>query len=269
MTCACINYGCGRLKRIVVVKESSKEELFSFLKKDEIWAGYAICDLEGDMFPKCDWYVAKLNGDIISLCLHFKGLDTTTLISIGESSGVAKIVEMTNEETLRFQMPLEHRDIIGKHYGFDNLSLMSRMVVSQETFRPVEGSAIRMNEEDLPDLERFYSSRQDAFFRPYMLSSGVYYGARENGELVSAAGTHVVSPTYGVACVGNVFTNPLYRRKGHASVCTGEVVRELLTSCSNVILNVNRKNLAAIRLYERLGFREHCKYLEGLGRLQQ
>lgn len=249
------------------MKESDKEELLRFLEKNEIWAGYAICDLEDDMFSKCDWYVAKSNGDMMSVCLHFKGLDTITHISIGEMSGVEKTIEMTNEKELHFQMPLEHQDAIEKHYRLGNMNLMSRMAVSRETFNPAEGFAIRIREKDLPDLQKIYSSRQDAFFRPYMLSSGVYYGIREGGDLVSVAGTHVVSLTYGIACVGNVFSNPIHRGKGYASLCTSEVAKELLKSCRIIILNVDSKNLPAIRVYSKLGFKEHCKFLEGSGRL--
>ena len=57
-------------------------------------------------------------------------------------------------------------------------------------------------------------------------------------RLVAVAGTHLVSPTYGVAAVGNVFTHPGHRRQGYASAATSAVVTELLDrGIQDVILN--------------------------------
>ena len=43
------------------------------------------------------------------------------------------------------------------------------------------------------------------------------------GALVAVAGTHLVSDTYGVAAIGNVFTHPDYRGRGYATLATGAV----------------------------------------------
>jgi predicted GNAT family acetyltransferase len=85
------------------------------------------------------------------------------------------------------------------------------------------------------------------------------------GNLVSAGGTHIVAPTYGIAAVGNVFTLPPYRGRGYATTCTSAVVRELLGRSLEVVLNVARSNQRAVRIYERLGFREHGPFVEALG----
>jgi len=70
-------------------------------------------------------------------------------------------------------------------------------------------------------------------------------------------------------CIGNVFTSPSYRGKGYATVCTSQVVKELLAKYDDIILNVDNQNRQAVGIYEKLGFREHCTYLEGLGTLKQ
>jgi predicted GNAT family acetyltransferase len=101
-----------------------------------------------------------------------------------------------------------------------------------------------------------------------MLTSGVYYGIRKDGTLVSVAGTHVCSSNHKIACVGNVFTLPSCCDKGYATICTSKVVEELLLSHSDIILNVNSKNIPAIKVYKKLGFREHYTYYGGLGTLK-
>jgi predicted GNAT family acetyltransferase len=108
-------------------------------------------------------------------------------------------------------------------------------------------------------------------FAPYQLrdlgsgSGGVYYGVEVSGQLVSVAGTHLVSPTFGVGAVGNIFTHPAHRRRGYGTACTSQVVQELLARDLDVVLNVNRENTDAIGIYEKLGFRKHCPYLEFVG----
>jgi len=258
-------------ERISVQKETDKSRLSSFLEKDRIWAGYAICDLEDELFPLCDWYVATENNDVIALCLHFKGLKIPTQITMGNPLGVEKILEVVDSpKTMYAHIPLTHREAVQKFYSFSQLSLMKRMAVSKECFKPVEGSAVRLYERDLADLERLYTLHPSgAFFRPYMLTLGAYYGVRKDGELVSAAGTHVSSPSHGMACIGNVFTDPSHRGKGYATACTSQVVKELLTKYDDIILNVDNQNRQAVRIYEKLGFREHCVYLEGLGTLKK
>lgn len=258
-------------ERISVHKETDKSRLFSFLEKDRVWAGYAICDLEDELFPFCDWYIAIENNNVIALCLHFKGLKLPTQITVGNPLGVKKILEAVDAPKIMYaHIPLTHREAVEKFYSFSQLILMKRMAVSREYFKPVESSVVRLCDRDLTDLERLYTLHPSgAFFRPYMLTLGVYYGVRKDGVLVSVAGTHVSSPSHRMACIGNVFTDPSHRGKGYATACTSQVAKELLAKHDDIILNVDNQNRQAVRIYEKLGFHEHCAYLEGLGTLKQ
>lgn len=253
---------------IVVRREGDKARIHSLLETDRIWAGYALCDLEQKLFRLCDWHAAYMDDAMISLCLYYKGLQPPTQITIGEPYGIEKILNVADVlRELYAHIPLHHREVLERYYAFNELQLMKRMAVGEDTFTPVAGKATRLNEEDLRDLEKLYALHSRAFFRPYMPVSGVYYGIRRKGVLVSAAGTHVCSPSYSIACLGNVFTHPSYRGKGYATISTSQVVEELLTRHHDVILNVDSQNTPAITIYEKLGFREHCTYLEGSGTL--
>ena len=98
-----------------------------------------------------------------------------------------------------------------------------------------------------------------------MLDQGAFHGLWENGQLLAVAGTHLVAPTEDVAAVGNVYTRRDRRGRGLAAAVTSAVVDELLRMrIRTIVLNVNQSNAAAIRVYERLGFRRHCSYFEGL-----
>ena len=90
------------------------------------------------------------------------------------------------------------------------------------------------------------------------VEGGVFYGVFVEGQLVAVAGTHLTSPTYRVAAVGNIFTHPEYRGRGYGTATTSAVVAELLAGgIRDLVLNLSQNNEGAIRIYERLGFERH------------
>jgi len=253
-------------QKILVRKEDNKERILAFLEKDRVWSGYAICDLEPELFRLCEWYAAYSGGKIVSLCLYFKGFETPTQITFGNDSGLGKIFEdIDTPKRVHVHLLPTHKKVLSKYYRFDKLKLMSRMATNRELFTPIAGSALKLTEKDLPELENLYEKRVETFFLSNMLTSGVYYGMRRDSKLVSVAGTHVISPSYKMACVGNVFTLPSYRNKGYATICTSKVVEDLLHNYKDIILNVDSKNIPAIKVYQKLGFKEHCTFFEGPG----
>lgn len=253
-------------QKISVRKEDDKEKILAFLKKDRVWAGYAICDLEPELFSQCEWHAAYSNQRIVSLCLYFKGFEKPTQITFGSDLGIGKILEeISAPKHVHAHFLPAHKKILTTYYSFDKLKLMKRMNITKELFNPVAGSAFRLTEDNLAELQTFYTRREETFFLPDMLKSGTYYGIRKDDTLVSVAGTHASSPSHKIACIGNIFTLPSYRNKGYATICTSKVVEELLLNHKDIILNVDSKNVSAIRVYEKLGFRRHCTYLEGAG----
>jgi predicted GNAT family acetyltransferase len=94
----------------------------------------------------------------------------------------------------------------------------------------------------------------------------VYYGIWVRGQLVSAAGTHVINAREGVAVVGNVMTALDFRGHDFAKMVTSAVTEELLGRVDDVALNVHTDNFPAVAAYERLGFQRHCLLTERLAR---
>jgi predicted GNAT family acetyltransferase len=56
--------------------------------------------------------------------------------------------------------------------------------------------------------------------------------------------------------ISGVYTDPARRRQGIAAAAVAALCREILAEVPRVMLHVHHQNLAAVRLYERLGF-EH------------
>jgi predicted GNAT family acetyltransferase len=68
-----------------------------------------------------------------------------------------------------------------------------------------------------------------------------------------------------VAGVGNIFTRPDHRGQGLAQIATSAVAMALKDAGIRTIgLNVEDTNTGAIRVYERIGFRAHFSYYEGM-----
>ena len=83
-------------------------------------------------------------------------------------------------------------------------------------------------------------------------------------RLVSVAGTHIVSDNERIAALGNVMTHPGYRGQGLATMATSAVCEELLERGIELIgLSVSRSNMAAIRVYEKIGFKRRVPFFEG------
>ena len=129
---------------------------------------------------------------------------------------------------------------------------------------------VELGPADRPELEAFYrdaytpEERGSRFFEPYMLEAGPWFGIRENGALRSAGGVHICSRRYGVGSLGNVATIPAARRRGLGREVSAAICRSLSTQVELIGLNVATENDAAVRCYERLGFRPVARYLEGI-----
>jgi predicted GNAT family acetyltransferase len=83
-------------------------------------------------------------------------------------------------------------------------------------------------------------------------------------RLVAVAGVHIVSEVDRLAALGNIVTHPEHRGQGLSTACTAHLAQRLLGEGIDVLaLNVVRANASAVRVYEKLGFRENNTYLEG------
>jgi GNAT superfamily N-acetyltransferase len=62
------------------------------------------------------------------------------------------------------------------------------------------------------------------------------------------------------AQLAGVYTPPFQRRRGIARKALKDICHEILGEVPAITLYVNQDNLAALRLYERLGFRDHTQW---------
>jgi GNAT superfamily N-acetyltransferase len=245
---------------------TDKTQILAYLETDRLYAAYAIGDLEPGMFEQCTWAGAEKAGQMGALALHFRGLAIPALFLMGNPDGLRTVLARTLHPERVYLTCLDvHVPVTREFYAWDSEVHMWRMALDVGRFQPVGGACGRLNPTHADHLAALFKHGGGDAFSPAQMEGGVFYGVFEDDHLVSVAGTHLVSPTYGVAAVGNVFTHPDYRGRGYGTAATSAVVDDLFRSgIRDVVLNVGQANTSAIRIYERLGFTRYCPFLEGL-----
>jgi GNAT superfamily N-acetyltransferase len=245
-------------------------EIRCLLEADRPWAAYALGDLSPGFFEDCDWFRAL--GGAPALALLYRAFSIPVLFTLGAPEAVRAILEeMAPALEMYLSVRPEILPLIKARYRIQDEEAMWRMVREPAEHRPPPpDGVVRLSPADLDTLQRLYADGQSTgeapdFFAASMLARGVFFGIREGEALIAAAGTHVVSPSEGVAAIGNVYTRRDRRGQGLAARVLGAVTAELVSvGLRTLALNVSQKNEAAIRVYERLGFSRYCPFYEGL-----
>jgi ribosomal protein S18 acetylase RimI-like enzyme len=247
---------------------SDRDEIAAFLRMDRRYAAYALGDLDGPGRERCSWGIAYDDrGRAVALAMHQEGLIPQPLFLMGEPAGCREILASVVRPRDAYLLGTDSLDaVVAELYELERPVTLHRMVVDRSTFRPFAGPAERLAPADIDNLNRLYQLGLRGGFPASVLEDGVYYGVRVRGQLVSAAGTHVINAHEGIAVVGNVMTHVDYRGHDFAKMVTSAVTAELLERIDDVALNVHTDNLPAVAAYERLGYERHCLLTERLAR---
>ena len=255
----------SRRESIVARATTDRPLLRAFLEQDRLYAAFAICDLEEREFARTRWGVAWDRDEPIAVVLEYNGPTPQPLFAMGRREGIEAVLHDVVRPRLAYVAASpETLPAIASAYRVDPGPTMVRMWVDEGRFRPYPATVARLAPSEIGDLNRLYQLGFASWLPPATLAEGVYYGMRVNGQLVSAAGTHVISRTARLAVVGNVLTHVDFRGRGFATAVTGAVTAELLRTCDQVVLNVRADNPPALSAYRRLGYGEHLRFEERL-----
>jgi ribosomal protein S18 acetylase RimI-like enzyme len=255
----------GRREAIVTRATTDRAVLRAFLERDRLYAAYAICDLEEREFARTRWGLAWDREIPIALVLEYNGPTPQPLFVMGRDDGIEAVLRDLIRPRIAFvAAPSDVVPAIETSYRVDPGPTMVRMWVDQARFRPYPATVQRILPVEIGDLNKLYQLGFASWLPPATVAEGVYYGMRVNGQLVAAAGTHVVSRGARLAVVGNVLTHADFRGRGFATAVTSAVTAELLRTCDQVVLNVRADNPPALNAYRRLGYAEHLRFEERL-----
>jgi ribosomal protein S18 acetylase RimI-like enzyme len=247
-----------------------RDQILEILGRDRLFAAYAIADMDPLEFSKTRWGIALDDDRPVSVVMEYRGISPQPLFVMGDPDGVASILrDVIRTRIAYLAVKPELVAAVARHYRVDPPGEMVRMAVDRASFRPVLGGAVRLDAADTRHLNRLYELGLTSWLPSEAVASGVYYGVRRGTRLIAAAGTHVISPMYRIAAVGNVYTHRDYRGQGLAKVVTSAVTAELLRGADDVVLNVRVDNPPALAVYRALGYREHAHFEERLVRRQR
>ncbi len=245
---------------------ADREKIHAFLETDREWSAYALADLEPDLYRSTEWYGAETEEGLQTLAMVFKGFDPPALFTMGDAHGIALILGAAmRAPRVYLNVRDEHMLAIRAHYRVAQHVPMWRMTLDPRDFRPVRGAVTDLTPQYTRDLEELYALGGGHAFTPSQVYDGAFFGIEQRGRLVAAAGTHVLSEAQAVAAVGNVYTHPDHRGQGYATRTTSAVCANLIQrGIRTIVLNVAKSNEAAIRIYEKLGFKHCLPYNEGI-----
>ena len=261
--------GLAGERQLDVVGTRDRDLLLEFMDRDRVFAAYAIADMDDSEFSRTRWGMALEDGEAISVVMEYRGISPQPLFVMGDPDGVSAILRDVIRTRIAFLAAKPGlAAAVSEHYRVDAPAEMVRMSVDRGSFRPVLGDAVRLDQGDTGHLNRLYELGLTAWLPAEAVAAGTYYGVRRGTRLIAAAGTHVISSQYGLAAVGNVYTNRDHRGQGLAKVVTSAVTEDLLRAVDTVVLNVRADNAPALGAYGALGYREHSRFEERLVRRQ-
>jgi ribosomal protein S18 acetylase RimI-like enzyme len=117
-----------------------------------------------------------------------------------------------------------------------------------------EPEAIPLNSADVPEMLDLARRTDPGPFLDRTIELGDYLGIRRDGQLVAMGGERFHFD--GWTEISAVCTTPTYRGHGMASRLVGALIAEIEHRSERSLLHVVTTNANAIRLYEKLGFRE-------------
>jgi ribosomal protein S18 acetylase RimI-like enzyme len=282
-----------------VITLTNRDRIREFLQTDRFFADYALGDLDPAHFPFTAWFGAEDDGNLCAVVMLYHDLNPPIFFATGDASGIEAILDRAvHVPQVGISIRDEHLPVVEKFYRAEPVPMLKMALLPDDTtsWRGVRrttkqsgGAAdemasshpstaqrkdaaplrtlltlTRLDVSHMPLLEDLYSYGGGDAFRRRSLELGVFYGVFDGECLVSVAGTHIVSNSEHVAALGNVMTHPDYRGRGLATMATSAVCEELLDRGIELIgLSVSRSNEAAIRVYEKIGFKRRVSFYEG------
>ncbi len=255
-----------------IKQDATDAEAYVILAQDPIWNSFALADLEPPLRQYSQFAAAyEDESKRHAICLILRHPIIGQVLSpFGAEEGVATILEhVALPEYPLIQAQEIHISSLQNYYRPEtSWKKILRMAITAASLQPQlhmpRERLKQLTTSDLPSLKKFYARHPENTFAADLFTQGIYFGAYEGERIIAAGGTHALVPTYQIAVLGNILTAPEARRQGYATAITRALVTTLLEqNYTTIVLNVFEDNSNAIRVYQRLGFQTHHRFLTG------
>lgn len=240
-----------------------RAQIEGVLRRNVSLHAYELGDLDDFYWPDTTWY-----SDSGRRCVALIYASSTVMLyvdDVDQQSGHRLLESLGSRLPDRFIGHFTPRlsDALTADFQTVPLGLQFKMALSDKAhFRSVSTTGVtRLGAGDLQDVTDLYArSYEGNWFDPKMLETGLYFGIRRDGRLLSIAGVHVHSAAQRVAVLGNVATDPEHRGQGMAAATCARLCKELFMTVDHIALDVAASNEAAAACYHRLGFSAFAQY---------
>jgi len=197
------------------------------LNHDRSWSLYALGDLAPAELMHCEWRFTAQDSPAVTL--FYRAFDPPVFFAIGSAMALERLLDQAPlPSSLYLHIRPEILALVSERYRRVTTKMMRRMILHEPALVDFT-SAEMIAAKNLDELVELYNCRdgqekEGTFFSPVQVAEGAYFGIRDHGHLVAAAGTHLINRRESVAAVGNVFCLPQYRGKGLGARVTSAVV---------------------------------------------
>lgn len=130
--------------------------------------------------------------------------------------------------------------------------LLGRQMLATTVDARPDPEAVALGPGDVPEMLDLTARTRPGPFLQRTIELGAYRGLRVDGRLVAMAGERL--RTAGATEISAVCTDPGFRGRGLAARLVRTLVADITSRDHQAVLHVVEDNVAAIRLYEALGF---------------
>lgn len=228
---------------------------------------YALADLEPPFWQPSTWW---RRGNAVVGFVRMPNSNAVTVYAVSTRDPVATLsllVELAPriEPDTLITAPIGLAEVLRPHFEVAWEGPHMRYQLGEPTaIRAMDLSRVEpLGSDRLDDLNALYDRDPGAaFFLPHMTSDDSFVGIYDDGQLIAAAGTHVLSTAQRCAAIGSVYTQPSHRGRGFGRLVTAGVIERIADRVDLIGLNVAEGNAPARVAYESLGFRPILTYAE-------
>lgn len=259
-----------------IKKIRDKKILETYFRKNLPLNIYLLGDLDDFFFEYTEWFGlfgSDYDYELKQVALLYKGSDLPVLLAFceNESSEMIKFIENIKDDLpKKFYAHLSPglKDVLMEDHDYEPGGRYLKMYLpekNKDELLKIKGdnNIRRLKVSELDDILEFYKeSYPDNWFDKRMLETGKYFGYFDKDKLAGISGIHVYSADYRIAALGNITTKPAYSGKSICTKLTAELCRDLFKTVDLIGLNVHENNIAAIKCYEKIGFRKYAAFDE-------
>jgi ribosomal protein S18 acetylase RimI-like enzyme len=214
-------------------------------------------DLYQPLLQVGDIYSAVESSKVVGVCAIYRAFSTPSIVFGTATEEIKRVlIKRAMDEfsgTFISLCPPEDINLFREDSTILRSHPEQQMIAS--SLKKIEHNDIKVEKvgkRDLELLDKFYAEHSAEAWVPIQFRVGPYYCVKHDGEIVSAAGVHLVTPQ--IAQLGNIITDEAYQNRGFATACTKTLAADLASQGRIISLFVRGDNAPAIHVYEKLGF---------------